>query len=52
MVMVTPTIVDPLSEQATAPAVPSVPIPSLEGKQFDRTIGNYTGSEKTTTNEK
>jgi pilus assembly protein CpaC len=51
MVMVTPTIVDPLSEQAVATSVPSAPVRSLDSKDFDHTIGNYATQPKTT-NEK
>src|ERR1017187_881127 len=51
LVMVTPTIVDTLSEQVAAPSAPSVPVPSLEDKEFDRTIGSrYTQPGKITTN--
>jgi pilus assembly protein CpaC len=35
MVIVTPTIVDPLSD-ATAPAPPQLPVPMLDPKQFDQ----------------
>jgi len=48
LVMVTPTIVDPAMEPAAAPATPTIPVPSLEQKQFDSTIGSrYTQPGKT-----
>jgi pilus assembly protein CpaC len=54
MVMVTPTIVDPLSEQMAAPSTPSMPVRILDKKDFDRTIGGQQAAppEKTTTNDK
>jgi pilus assembly protein CpaC len=53
LVMVTPTIVDTMSEQVAAPSAPSQPIPNLEQKEFDRTIGSrYTQPGKITTNDK
>jgi pilus assembly protein CpaC len=53
LVMVTPTIVDTMSEQVASPSAPSVPVPSLEDKEFDRTIGSrYTQPGKITTNDK
>jgi pilus assembly protein CpaC len=51
LVMVTPTIVDPMSEQG--PLTPVIPVPSLDDKQFDTAIGSrYTQPGKTTTNDK
>lgn len=39
MVVVTPTIVDPLHD-TTAPEVPRFPVPVLDPEQFDKTTGN------------
>ena len=51
LVMVTPTIVDPASEPMAGPPTPTVPVPSLEEKPFDSTLGSrYTQPGKTTTN--
>jgi pilus assembly protein CpaC len=51
LVMVTPTIVDPISEQTVEPSTPTVPVPSLEEKRFDSTFGTrYTQPGKTTNN--
>jgi hypothetical protein len=51
--MVTPTIVDTMSEQVAAPSAPSQPIPNLEEKEYDRAIGSrYTQPGKITTNDK
>jgi pilus assembly protein CpaC len=44
MVIVTPTIVDPLHD-ATSPAPPKLPVPMLDPKQFDK----KTGKQKPTT---
>lgn len=53
LVMVTPTIVDTMSEQVVSPSAPSVPVPSLEDKEFDRAVGSrYTQPGKITTNDK
>ena len=53
LVMVTPTIVDTMSEQVAAPSAPSQPIPNLEEKEYDRAIGSrYTQPGKITTNDK
>ena len=47
MVMVTPTIVDPLSMPMTAPAPPSMPLHNMNPKKFDQsvspptTLGNF-----------
>ncbi len=52
LVLVTPTIVDTATEPMIAPT-PTVPVPSLEEKQFDSTLGSrYTQPEKSTTNNK
>ncbi|MGC2210976.1 MAG: type II and III secretion system protein family protein [Candidatus Korobacteraceae bacterium] len=52
LVLVTPTIVDTATEPMMAPT-PTVPVPSLEEKQFDSTLGSrYTQPGKSTTNDK
>jgi pilus assembly protein CpaC len=38
MVMVTPQIVDPVSEQVAAPTVPSGPLPHMDPKSFDQSV--------------
>lgn len=53
LVMVTPTIVDPAMEPPAAPAAPTGPIPELNRKHFDSTIGSrYTQPGQSTTNDK
>jgi pilus assembly protein CpaC len=48
LVLVTPTIVDTETEPMTAPT-PTIPVPSLEEKHFDSTLGSrYTQPGKTT----
>jgi pilus assembly protein CpaC len=37
VVLVTPTLVDPLTDTAV-PTVPNLPVPLLDGKQFDKTL--------------
>jgi pilus assembly protein CpaC len=52
LVLVTPTIVDTATEPMIAPT-PTVPVPSLEEKQFDSTLGSrLTQPGKSTTNDK
>jgi pilus assembly protein CpaC len=52
LVLVTPTIVDIMSQQAET-SLPTFPIPSLEEKHFDSTLGSrYTQPGMTTTNNK
>jgi hypothetical protein len=41
MVIVTPTIVDPLNNPAT-PVPPQLPVPMLDPKQFDQKTGKQT----------
>lgn len=48
MVMVTPTIVDPLQEQVAVPQTPAMPIRSLEPDRFDRSLQNVPKTEGTT----
>ena len=38
MVIVTPQIVDPVSEPVTAPAAPAMPIHNLEKQKFDDSV--------------
>jgi pilus assembly protein CpaC len=52
LVMVTPTIVDPLSEQVAGPTGPTVPVSNLEENKFDSSLGRIAQPEKTTTNNK
>jgi pilus assembly protein CpaC len=53
LVMVTPIIVDPLSEKVIAPSTPTMPIRSLESNEFDRTIDKKLSPTATpTTNNK
>ncbi len=53
LVMVTPTIVDPANEPMTGPPNPTMPVPSLEEKHFDSSLGSrYTQPGQTTTNNK
>jgi pilus assembly protein CpaC len=52
LVMVTPTIVDPLSEPVVAPTLPTIPVQSLEENKFDSSLGRIAQPEKTTTNNK
>jgi pilus assembly protein CpaC len=42
MVMVTPVIVDPLSEQVAPPTAPSMPLPNLSQQKFDQSISKPT----------
>jgi pilus assembly protein CpaC len=52
LVMVTPTIVDPISEQVAGQASPTTPVPSLEEHKFDSSLGRVAQPENTTTNNK
>ena len=45
MVIVTPTIVDPL-HHPVAPTPPQLPVPTLDPKQFDQKTGKQTGAAK------
>ena len=44
MVMVTPSIVDPVSEQIVAPATPSMPLHQMDKEKFDNSIRKPTES--------
>jgi len=44
LVIVTPTIVDPLAEQTPAPQLPAMPIAPLDPKQFDPRVPGRPGS--------
>lgn len=50
LVLVTPTIVDPLSDNAVAPPLPSMPIKTMESSDFDRTMNGKSKPVTTTTN--
>jgi pilus assembly protein CpaC len=53
LVMVTPTIVDPVSEEVTAPQMPAMSVRTLDNKEFDRTIEQKSKDAATaTTNNK
>lgn len=47
LVLVTPVIVDPLSENVAAPPLPTMPIHALENREFDRKVGNKSDSKVT-----
>jgi hypothetical protein len=44
MVMVTPVIVDPLSEQLSVPQMPLMPTHGLDVKSFDQSLGQKPNS--------
>jgi pilus assembly protein CpaC len=48
LVMVTPTIVDPLSDQLAPPVTPAMPVRNLESKEFDPTLNKKLGPTATT----
>jgi pilus assembly protein CpaC len=50
LVLVTPTIVDPLNDNLVAPPLPKMPIKTMEANDFDRTMINKSKSAPTTTN--
>jgi len=47
LVMVTPSIVDPLTENSPPPQTPAMAVPNLENKEFDRMIHKKTSSTAT-----
>jgi pilus assembly protein CpaC len=49
LVMVTPIIVDPLSDNVVSAQVPVMPISNLESKNFDRTLDKKSNTTATTT---
>ena len=49
LVMVTPIIVDPLSENVVAPQTPTMAVHNLESKDFDRTLEKKSNPSTTTT---
>lgn len=50
LVLVTPTIVDPLAENLVAPPTVKMPIKNLEASDFDRTLKGNSNPAATTTN--
>ena len=50
LVLVTPTIVDPLAQNVAAAQTPTMPIKNLEPVDFDRTINGKSNPATTTTN--
>jgi len=52
LVMVTPTIVDPLSDQLAPPVTPAMPVRNLESKEFDPTLNKKLGPTATPTDSK
>ena len=50
LVLVTPTIVDPLTQNVAAAQTPTMPIKNLEPVDFDRTINGKSNPATTTTN--
>jgi pilus assembly protein CpaC len=51
LVLVTPTIVDPLAENVVAPPPVKMPIKNLEKSDFDRTLNRKSNPAATTTND-
>jgi pilus assembly protein CpaC len=52
LVMVTPTIVDPVGEDLPAPQVPAMPVRSLDDNEFDRGVGDKAHPATTTNGNK
>jgi pilus assembly protein CpaC len=50
LVLVTPTIVDPLSDKLTAPRLPSMPVSNLDRKSFDPSIKGGSNPEPNANN--
>jgi pilus assembly protein CpaC len=46
LVLVTPTIVDPLTAAAAAPQEPKEPLPNLDNEKFDRSLGTKDGNQQ------